>query len=291
MVNFNFVKEWEPQYDDLVSDQDEYLALIENVNHDLISFQTINIETFIRLLNWKSARAKGRIEWNRYFNYQNIFRLVYNNQQVDKMNELVALPGIGAPIASTILHFIFPDDFPIYDFRTVEVLHYFGYFKFKTASLSHYQEFQQVLKYIRTNLVDYNLRQIDRALFAFHKKNSLECSKNPVRISTNNHIQRHTSKINYSFDKRIKEKRNDLLIPEVVKSICEDLGTNGKVINRKDIIAKAKELGINETSVLPADYCDNTKTGQWSDYSFLHSISPGRYILTRNKLNDGKRIK
>ena len=116
-IDFQFIKEWEPQYDDLVSDQGEYLALIENVNQDLISFQTINIETFIRLINWKSARAKGRIEWNRYFNYQNIFRLVYNNKQVDKMNELVALPGIGAPIASTILHFIFPDDFPIYDFR------------------------------------------------------------------------------------------------------------------------------------------------------------------------------
>lgn len=289
-IDFQFIKEWEPKYDDLVSDQREYLALIENVNQDLVSFQTINVETFTRLINWKSARAKGRIEWNKYFNYQKVFRLVYNNQQVDKLDKLVALPGIGAPIASTILHFIFPDDFPIYDFRTVEVLNYFGYIKFKTASLGHYQEFQKVLKHLRTNLVHFNLRQIDRALFAFHKKNSLEYGKS-ININTNNHTLRHSTKANHSFDRRIIEKRNDLSIPEVVKSICEELGKNGKVINRKDILAKAKELGINESSVLPADYCDNTKTGQWSDYNFLHSVSPGRYILAKNDLYDGRRNK
>jgi len=281
-IDFQFVKEWEPKYDDLVSDQREYLALIENVKQDLDSFQTINVETFTRLINWKSARAKGRIEWNNYYNYQNVFRLVYNNQQVDKMNELEALPGIGAPIASTILHFIFPDDFPIYDFRTVEVLYYFRYIKFKTARLSHYQEFQEVLKDLRTNLVHFNLRQIDRALFAFHKNNSLEISKS-ININTNNHTIRHSTKTNLSFIRRIIEKRNDLSIPEVIKSICEELGTNCKVISRKDILAKAKELGINESSVLPADYCDNTKTGQWSEYNFLHSISPGRYILAKNE--------
>lgn len=289
-IDFQFIKEWEPKYDDLVSDQREYLALIENVNQDLVSFQTINVETFTRLINWKSARAKGRIEWNKYFNYQKAFRLVCNNQQVDKLDELVALPGIGAPIASTILHFIFPDDFPIYDFRTVEVLNYFGYIKFKTASLGHYQEFQKVLKHLRTNLVHFNLRQIDRALFAFHKKNSLEYGKFII-INTNNQTLRHSTKANHSFDRRIIEKRNDLSIPEVVKSICEELGKNGKVINRKDILAKAKELGINESSVLPADYCDNTKTGQWSDFNFLHSVSPGRYILAKNDLYDVRRNK
>ncbi|MCK9205514.1 MAG: hypothetical protein M0P66_00235 [Salinivirgaceae bacterium] len=289
-IDFQFIKEWEPKYDDIVSDQEEYLALVINVSQDLNNIQSINIETFKRLINWKSPRAKGLIKWDKYNTYQKVFHLVYNDQQVDKMNELVVLPGIGAPIASTILHFIFPDDFPIYDFRTVEVLHCFGYFKYKTASLSHYQEFQKTLKYLRTNLVHYNLRQIDRALFAFHKKNSIECKRFSNDFNIKSHIfkERQAVDIIHSSDRGKKEKMTNLSIPEIIKSICEVLGNNGKVINRKDIIEKAKELEINESSVLPADYCDNTKTGQWSSYNFLHSISPGRYILAKYKFQSGK---
>lgn len=168
-IDFRFVKEWEPKYDVIASDQKEYLALVNNVSQDISTSQSIRLETFERIINWKSPRAKGRIQWDKYNTYQKVFQSVFNNQQEDKMRELVGLPGIGPPIASTILHFIFPDDFPIYDFRTVEALNYFGYSKNKTASLSHYQEFQKTLKEVRANLVHYTLRQIDRALFAFHK--------------------------------------------------------------------------------------------------------------------------
>ncbi len=287
-IDFQFIKKWEPKYDDIVSDQEEYLALVNNVSQDFSTCQSIRVETFERMINWKSPRAKGRIQWDKYNTYQKVFQLVFNNQQVDKMGELVALPGIGAPIASTILHFIFPDDFPIYDFRTKEVLHYFGYLKNKTANLSHYQEFQKVLKYIRTNLVHYNLRQIDRALFAFHKKNPIKFKRFSKRLNIKNQVfkERQTVEIIRSSDRGKREKMINLSIPEIVEYICEDLGKNGKVINRKDIIEKAKELEIKESSILPADYCDNTKTGQWSSYNFLHSISRGRYILAKFKSHD-----
>jgi hypothetical protein len=72
-------------------------------------------------------------------------------------------------------------------------------------------------------------------------------------------------------------------IPEIVEKICENLGADGQVIERWEIIEEAKKLGLNTTSVLPADYCDNTITGRWSRHSFLHSIGPGQYILSRLK--------
>jgi hypothetical protein len=82
--------------------------------------------------------------------------------------------------------------------------------------------------------------------------------------------------------------KDNLLLPEKIEFICEDLGAEGKVIKRKDIIEKAKELGIVESSVLPADYCDNTKTGKWRpNHNFLHFISPGRYILAKFKSYEG----
>jgi len=68
-------------------------------------------------------------------------------------------------------------------------------------------------------------------------------------------------------------------VPDLIRSICEELGKDGKPILRKDILIKAKQLGINESSVQPADYCDNTITGRWSRHSFLHSVDRGKYFL------------
>lgn len=72
-------------------------------------------------------------------------------------------------------------------------------------------------------------------------------------------------------------------IPDRVHAICKELGKDGQVILRKDILTEASKLGIKESSVLPADYCDNTATGRWSPWSFLHSVGPGQYILRNNE--------
>jgi len=68
-------------------------------------------------------------------------------------------------------------------------------------------------------------------------------------------------------------------VPERIRLICQELAVGGEVIKRQDILRMAKKHGINESSVLPADYCDNTETGKWSRHSFLHSVGPGKYIL------------
>lgn len=71
----------------------------------------------------------------------------------------------------------------------------------------------------------------------------------------------------------------DSTIPERVKTICEKLGKGGKTIRRRDIVRLAGQTGIKESSVLPADYCDNTATGKWSKHKFLHSVGAGTYVL------------
>jgi len=77
----------------------------------------------------------------------------------------------------------------------------------------------------------------------------------------------------------ISKTPNTINIANVIRGICEELGKGGRIILREDIITRAKRLGVNESSILPADYCDNTNTGKWSRHSFLHSVGRGKYTL------------
>jgi len=276
-IDSAFIEKWEPRYDEIASDQGEYLTLIDMVGAETRNYQTITLETCERIINWKSPRARGKINWSDYGIYQKAFQLILSPGHTSKMNVLVDLPGIGVPVASVILHFIFPSVFPIYDFRTVEALHYFGYLHSKTVNLVRYPEFHEAIRRLQAELVHYDLRQIDRALFAFHKINFSHKKKNcasrhPVKKPTSGHNPLST---------RVRKPNGS--IPDIVKSICEELGANGKIIERRDIINKAVRYGLNESSLLPADYCDNTRTGKWSKHSFLHSIVSGRYVLVRFK--------
>jgi hypothetical protein len=57
-LDVQFVKEWEPKYDVIASDQKEYLALVNHVSQDISTYQSIRLETLERIINWKSPRAK-----------------------------------------------------------------------------------------------------------------------------------------------------------------------------------------------------------------------------------------
>jgi hypothetical protein len=84
------------------------------------------------------------------------------------------LRGIGAPVGSTILHFIYPDRFPVIDVRTCEALYHHGYIASTTRDVKRYPDFRKAILGIQKQYGQYSLRQIDKALFAYHK---LELSK------------------------------------------------------------------------------------------------------------------
>ena len=112
-IDYNFIEQWEPKYDEIESDEGEYLSLIESVNEDVKTQKLISLKTFERIINWKSPRAKGTIKWGNFDIYHEAFRKILDPRYPDKMRLLLPLPGIGAPVASTILHFIFPQIFPL----------------------------------------------------------------------------------------------------------------------------------------------------------------------------------
>lgn len=135
---------------------------------------TISKSTFERLINWKSPRTKGKLELDNYKKYSDKFSYILSLPTDEKLNQLKSLEGIGISVASTILHFIYPEDIPIVDFRVIECLKRFGYLNplknvpFYRDNLKGYMIYRyEILKLASKLKVD--LRHLDKALFAFHK--------------------------------------------------------------------------------------------------------------------------
>ncbi len=165
-----FVQHWHPRYDLTERDEPEYRKLIERTHDDLAAFGTLSIQTFTAILEWKSARVKGRIDWTAFSAYAEALRAARGAADDAKMQLLVALPGIGAPVASTLLHFLHPATFPIIDRRTVDVLHHAEHLQHSGTDTQQYPRFRQAVLALRDDLAPLDLREIDRALFAYHKQ-------------------------------------------------------------------------------------------------------------------------
>jgi hypothetical protein len=185
-----FIKEWHPRYDQTENDEEEYGRLVGTVAREMKSTGTISKNTFLAIWRWKGAmRAIGKTTI--YVQGQNTkaatpaqdeydsryapaFRRAASEPPQRKLGALLApgvkLPGIGAPTGSTLIHFIHPQTMPIIDIRTAGVLFAFGRIASAECWLETYEEFRDAIKKINRECPGWTLRQIDRALFAYHKQ-------------------------------------------------------------------------------------------------------------------------
>lgn len=171
LINNAFIKKWEAKYDKIEKDEEEYQAILKMVKKNIEEKDTLNKTTFIRILNWKAPRVKGIIDLDNYKEYASSIKKCVSDIRSDeeKLVILGQLRGIGVPVASTILHFIFPKTFPIMDIRTAEVLYEDGYIKSDKRDQKRFSDFRDVIKKIQRKFPRWSLRKIDRALFAYHK--------------------------------------------------------------------------------------------------------------------------
>lgn len=168
-IDCNFISEWHPKYDQIASDEGEYRDLVATVRKELTEEATLSKETFIRILDWKAPRVMGIVKLNEFPGYQEAVGKAFAAHENDRLRILVKERGIGAPVGSTILHFMYPDSFPIIDRRTAETLHHAGLINSKSTDLSHYPSFRAKTLRIAKENPQFTLREIDRAVFAYHK--------------------------------------------------------------------------------------------------------------------------
>jgi holliday junction DNA helicase RuvB len=174
VINDAFIREWEPRYDRIAGDEPEYRRLVSVVARDIGSTGTVSKETFLAIWSWKGAmRVIGQVHMEVYeTRYAEAFRRAVlappDRRLYLLLERSVKLPGVGAPTGSTLLHFMDPQTMPIIDVRTVEVLFAAGLISNNQRDLEHYEEFRQAIYGIRARCPSWTLRQIDRALFAYH---------------------------------------------------------------------------------------------------------------------------
>ncbi|MEA1985753.1 MAG: hypothetical protein U9N13_08920 [Euryarchaeota archaeon] len=145
----------------------DYGKIIKSVSYDVSTQHTLSKSTFYDIINWKSARTKGKLRSD-YNYYADAIRNVLAAPEHQRVSMLVELQGIGVAIGSTILHFIYPEIFPIMDVRVINVLRNFGYLKARVQSISNYKKYHKIILGIEGQS-KYSLREIDRALFAYDK--------------------------------------------------------------------------------------------------------------------------
>ena len=171
IIDDDFIQGWHPRYDETEDDESEYQRLLAEVRLEIAQNRTLSEPTFTDVLNWKSARVKGRIKWDEFGKYQNVIANSLLIPDEEKMELLIDLVGFGAPVASTFLQFIHPSTFPIIDRRTVDVLRHFGCIQYKSTGIAQYPAFKAAILKIHENCPKWSLREIDRALFSFPKQN------------------------------------------------------------------------------------------------------------------------
>lgn len=120
-------------------------------------------------MDWKASRVKGIVKLDKFDDYAEGIKKAFQAQEEKKLSILDDLYGIGVPVASTILHFIYPSVFPIMDVRVTEALYYSGYLNAKTRTPNNYVEYRETVLDIAQESKN-TLRDVDKALFAYHKK-------------------------------------------------------------------------------------------------------------------------
>ena len=80
-------------------------------------------DEFLTVCDWKTSRSRPRVERNDGAAVEAATRLgLGSGGERERMQALIELNGVGVPTGSTLLHFAFPEDYPILDVRALASL-------------------------------------------------------------------------------------------------------------------------------------------------------------------------
>lgn len=139
----------------------------------LLEHKYLNRDKFIKLGLWKSKRPKRHYENSKNTDefVKSITSLAFNtSNEKEKIESLLSInngiKGVSWPVASTILHFAFPDLYPIMDFRVIWSL---GIEKPKSYDFQFWTEYCNKVRAIAGKF-NQSIRTVDKALWEYSKE-------------------------------------------------------------------------------------------------------------------------
>ncbi|HDZ18095.1 hypothetical protein LCGC14_1040030 [marine sediment metagenome] len=208
MINKEFIKRWIPD-DSKNKFERQYNKLREEVKIEISKSKTLKEETFRDIYKWKTRnRSKRHLDSNSKIYTEAIGKLLKEPILEKKIRIIEEQDGIRFPVASTVLHFIYPEDFPIIDVRTVKALWDKGIISAKLGdTIKDYNTYREKIMKIKDICKDFSVREIDRALFTYNEKRETLSRMIDEKEKINFHDIENKLKISH---KLIVELINDL---------------------------------------------------------------------------------
>lgn len=173
LINRKFIRYWASRYDDpnIGDDEEEYNLILNKVSDEISNTGTISQDTLERIADWKSFHVRHKVKWKEFGLYQTAIKYALEVPDRLKLSLLCGLEGVDIAVASTILNFMYSEKFPIIDYRVTQVLREAAGIELaKNMSSKMYYKYKVAIENI-VKQTGYDIRTIDRALFAYHKLN------------------------------------------------------------------------------------------------------------------------
>ena len=126
-------------------------------------------KNLITIGDWKAPRARRHYSNNRNHKVRKISKFSFSTRdEKARIESLDSLRGVGYPIASAILHFAFPNKYPIMDFRVIRSL---GLKQPSTYKFDFWKGYCKKIQAISKKYC-FPIRTVDKALWKYDELDS-----------------------------------------------------------------------------------------------------------------------
>lgn len=166
-INKESIKEYAGKYDERYrGTKDE--AVEREIKAWFEAHRYLDKKEFIKIGLWKTKRPQKYYESNDDLTVREITRFsLTTGSEEARIKALLILHGVSYPVASVILHFAFPNQYPILDFRVIWSV---GCAKPKNYTLDFWENYCDMIRGIAEE-IKMDIRMIDKALWMYSKEN------------------------------------------------------------------------------------------------------------------------
>ena len=175
-ITREFVKHWVKEYDERFKWSVELQVELEIRQwlDKLAEPKYLDKKYFVKLGWWKARRQMKNYLANDESliiqSTRSAYQAIKEQQKLDILTKQKKLKGVGVPVASTILHFLHSDKFPIFDVHVRSSLKKAGKWdrSVDDQSADAWSEYVDIMRNLSKNL-NVTLRELDKALWSYDK--------------------------------------------------------------------------------------------------------------------------